>query len=390
MELAKDLICGMIQVCAEYSRRNDGLMAYSLLTFFLTFLLDVFTVRHRQDHDKDLEILLLRQQLRIVQRRQKRGPAIPRWQKLPLAVLAARLLRAGAKANDLLEASALLFKPATLLRWHRDLVRRKWTFQRPSQRGRPAIDPELEQWIRRLAQENLGWGFGKLQGELRKLGFIVSPNTIRNVLRRSGIPISPERCRRGTSWRTFLRHYQHQMLACNFFTIETVRLQTLYVLFFIELGTRRVHLAGCTASPNAAWVTQQARQLTWQLENRAPPIRYLIHDNDTLFNRSFDAVFQSEGVEVIPTPFQAPNANAFAERWVRTVRTECLDHLLIWDKRHLQRVLAEYLLYYNGRRPHQGLAQDTPDGLPPFMVEGRVYCRDVLGGLIHDYYRAAA
>ena len=365
-------------------------MTYSLLTVFLTFLLDVVILRHPQNRDQDLEILLLRQQLRVAQRRQKRGPTVPRWQKLPLAVLAALLIRAGAKTSDALEASALLFKPATLLRWHRKLVRRKWTFQRPSPRGRPAIDPELEQWIIRLAQENADWGFGKLQGELRKLGFTVSLNTVRNVLRRAGIPISPERRRRGTSWRTFLRHYQHQLLACDFFTLETVRLQTLYVLFFIELGTRRVHLAGCTPAPNGAWLTQQARQLTWQLEGRASPIRYLIHDNDTKFNRSFDAVFQSEGVEVIYTPFQAPNANAFAERWVRTVRNECLDYLLIWDETHLQRVLVEYLHYYNGRRPHQGLAQDTPESLSPITAEGRVYCRDVLGGLIHDYSRDAA
>ena len=365
-------------------------MLYSCLTFFLTLLFDLWTVRHTQTRDKDLEILLLRQQLRIVERRQKRGPEIPHWQKVPLAVLAARLMRTGAQMNLILAASALLFKPATLLRWHRELVRRKWTFQRQSQRGRPAIDPELEQWIRRLAQENPGWGFGKLQGELRKLGFTVSPNTIRNVLRRSVIPISPERRRRGTSWRTFLRHYQHQLLACDFFTVETIRFKTLYVLFFIELGTRRVHLAGCTASPDAAWVTQQARQLTWQFENRTSPIRYLIHDNDTKFNRSFDSVFQSEGVEIIRTPFQAPNANAFAERWVRTVRTECLDQLLIWDERHLQRVLAEYLHYYNHRRPHQSLIQDTPNSLPPIPAEGRIHCRGVLGGLIHDYYRDAA
>jgi putative transposase len=300
------------------------------------------------------------------------------------------MMRAGAKTNDILEASALLFKAATLLRWHRELVRRKWTFQRLGQQGRPAIDRDMEQWIIRLAQENADWGFGKLQGELRKLGFTVSPNTIRNVLQRTGLPISPERRRRGTSWRTFLRHYQHQILACDFFTVETIRLKTLYVLFFIELGTRRVYLAGCTASPNATWVTQQARQLIWQCEAQTSPIGYLIHDNDTKFNRSFDTVFQSERVEIIRTPFHAPNANAFAERWVRTVRTECLDRLLIWNERHLQRVLAEYLRYYNGRRPHQGLAQDTPDGLPLAEAEGRVYCRDVLGGLIHDYYRDVA
>jgi hypothetical protein len=289
-------------------------MLYSRLTFFLTLLLDLWTVRQAQTRDKDLEILLLRQQLRIVERRQKRGPQVPRWQKLPLAVLAALLLRTGAKSRETLDASAQLFKPDTLLHWHRELVRRKWTLQRPNQRGRPAIDPEIEQWIRRLAQANPRLGFGKLQGQLRKLGFTVSPNTIRNGLRRSGIPTSPERRRRGTSWRTFLRHYQHQMLACDFFTVETVRLKTLYGLFFIELGTRRVHLAGCTASPNTAWVTQQARQLTWQFEDRTPTVRYLIHDNDTKFNRSFDVVFQSMGLKsfVLPSmrrmPMPLPNA----------------------------------------------------------------------------------
>src|SRR3954468_14971236 len=145
-------------------------MLYSRLTFLLTFLLDLWTVRHAQTRDKDLEILLLRQQLRIIERRQKRGPQVPPWQKLPLAVLAALLMRTGAKSRETLDASARLFKPETLLRWHRELVRRKWTFQRPNQRGRPAIDPELEQWIRRLAQDNPGLGYGKLQGELRKLG----------------------------------------------------------------------------------------------------------------------------------------------------------------------------------------------------------------------------
>jgi transposase InsO family protein len=159
------------------------------------------------------------------------------------------------------------------------------------------------------------------------------------------------------------------MMACDFFTVETVRLQTLYVLFYIELGTRRVHLAGCTAHPTSAWITQQARNLAWDLSGtrdigRAElPIRFLIHDRDAKFTSSFDAVFASEGVESVLTPYRCPKANAFAERWVRTVREECLDRLLIVGEGHLERVLSEYVRFYNQRRPHQGIGQRIP--VPP-------------------------
>ena len=181
------------------------------------------------------------------------------------------------------------------------------------------------------------------------------------------------------------------MLATDFFTVETVWLQTVYVLFFIELHTRQVHLAGCTTQPNSDWVTQQARQLIWKLHDSAqPPKRFLIHDRDTKFTASFDAVFVSEGIEIVLTPPQAPNANAFAERWVRSVREECLDQLLIFSERSLHRVLAEFVNYYNRARPHQGLHQQTPILYPPCPPQGAIRQRQVLGGLIRDYYREAA
>ncbi len=179
------------------------------------------------------------------------------------------------------------------------------------------------------------------------------------------------------------------MLACDFFTIETVTLRTLYVLFFIELGTRRVHLAACTAHPDSTWVTQQARQFVWELADTVPPMRFLIHDHDTKFTAGFDQVFVSEGIEIVLTPFRAPRANAFAERWVRSVREECLDHLLILGQRHLRRVLLEYVQYYNTARPHQGIQQHAPIPFPP-VPSGPVARRDVLGGIIHDYYRQVA
>lgn len=268
-------------------------------------------------------------------------------------------------------------------------MQRKWTYRQKRQSGRPPIDAELEQWILRVARDNPGLGYDKLKGELRKLGLRASPTTIRTVLLRHGIPPAPERSRQGSSWRTFLNHYKEQFLACDFLTVETLPLQTLYVLFFVEHATRRVYLAGCTAHPDAAWVAQQARQMTWELHDRDVPMRYLIHDHDTKFTGMFDTVFESEGIEIVNIPFEAPNANAIAERWVRSVREECLDKLIILNGRHLRRVLTEYIVYYNTRRPHQGLDQDSPLGLI-VSTEGSIRYRNVLGGIIRDYYREAA
>jgi putative transposase len=240
----------------------------------------------------------------------------------------------------------------------------------------------------RLAREN-GWGNERIEGELLKLGYAISDETVANILRRHGIPPVPERDT-SPSWCHLMTHYKDQLLACDFFTVETLSLQTLYVLVFIEIGTRRVHLAGCTAHPTGAWVTQQARQMTWALQDRELPMRYLIHDHDTKFTDSFDIVFESEGVELVDIPCHAPNANAHAERWVRTVREECLDKVIILNERHLRRVLHEYIAYYNTRRPHQGLEQDSPTGMLPASQQGKVGYRKVLGGIIRDYYREAA
>jgi transposase InsO family protein len=177
------------------------------------------------------------------------------------------------------------------------------------------------------------------------------------------------------------------MLACDFFTIETATVKTRYVLFFIELGT--LHVSGCPQHPDLSWVAQQARQLCWNLDSCGRPMRFLIHDNDTTFTTSFDAVFQSTGLEIIHTPLHAPNANAIAERFVRTVRQECLDQLVILNERHLRRVLKEYADFYSTRRPHQGLAQQCPVPLVFPSEQGSIQRRDVLGGIVHDYRRAA-
>jgi putative transposase len=239
-----------------------------------------------------------------------------------------------------------------------------------------------------LARENGRWGYGKIEGELLKLGFTVSVTTVRNILNRHGILPAPVR-HGSIGWRHLMRHYRQQLLACDFFTVETLWLQMLYVLFFIELGTRRVHLAGVTANPDGGWVAQQARQMLWILGEEGADKRFLIHDNDSKFTAPFDTVFQSAGLHVIPTPFQAPNANSSAERWVRSVREECLGHLLLLNQAHLRRVLKTFIEYYNTARPHQGPGQQPP--IPRRLTGdgGSILRRDVLGGIIGDYYRAS-
>ena len=361
-------------------------MVWYVIVVLVDFLVDVFAVRCKTA-EKDLELLLLRQQLRVLERKLGQRARPSRWEKCFLAVLLVQLKQVSGRSRAQL-GKILIFTPQTILNWHRELVRRKWTFQ-DRRVGRPPIAEELRQLVIRLANDNTDWGYDRIAGELLKLGYTLDPTTVKNVLKRAGIVPAPER-RKGSMWRTFLRHYQQQMLACDFFTIETVNLKTLYVLFFIELGTRQVHLAGCTPHPNAVWVTQQARQLCWELEDRALPMRFLIHDNDTTFTTDFDAVFQAQGIEVVHTPFQAPNANVFAERLVRSIRQECLDHLVLLGEWHVRRVLAEYVAFYNTRRPHQGLAQQCPVPWTLVSSDGSVQRRDVLGGIVHDYLRAAA
>ena len=205
----------------------------------------------------------------------------------------------------------LIFKPDTVLRWHHKLVRRKWTFQRKGILGRPRLSTELENFILRLAKENPRWGYGKIEGELLKLGFKVSRTTIQNTLRKHNI--QPASLRGGSvSWRHLLAHYKDQILATDFFTVETIKLQTLYVLFVIEVGSRRVPISGISPNPNSFWTTQQARQLAWELDHVDPSFCFLIQDNDTKFSTIFDTFFQSEGFHVIHTPYRAPNANGYA------------------------------------------------------------------------------
>ena len=328
---------------------------------------------------KDVELLVLRHQLAVLRRQVER----PKLRASDRALLAAagRLLPPRRRQR-------LLVTPQTLLRWHRELVRGTWTYPH-ARPGRPPIDARTRELVVRLARENPRWGYQRIAGELSKLGVSVSPSTVRRLLARAGLGPAPRRS--GPSWREFLRAQGASVVACDFFTVETALLRRYYVLFFIELQTRRVHLAGITANPGGRWVTQQARNLS--PSGALDDVKFLIRDRDSKFVAGFDEVFRTEGVKVIQTPFRSPQANARAERFVRTARTECLDWLLILGPRQLDRVLRVYVDHYNTERPHRALGRHPPlatEPPPPAPPQAAIARRDRLGGLLHEYHLAAA
>jgi len=339
----------------------------------------------RGDAAKDLEILVLRHQLTVL-RRQLSRPKLEPADRALLAAISRLLPRA--------RWSCFLVTPKTLLRWHRRLVAGVWTYPHRGP-GRPPLDQDMRQLIVRLATENPRWGYQRIRGELLHLGFRVSASSIARALRANGLQPAPRRAARSTTWRSFLRRQAASIVACDFFTVDTVFLQRLYVLFFIQLHNRRVHLAGVTANPTGAWVAQRARNLVAALEEQATAVRFPIRDRDSKFTRAFDDVWHGLGAEVILTPIQAPNANAVAERWVGTARQECLDHLLIAGRRQLGRVLHVYVEHYNRHRPHRGLALSAPEPSERCQEADssasgrRLHRRDILGGLIHEYEHAA-
>jgi putative transposase len=287
--------------------------------------------------------------------------------------------------------AAFFVTPATLLRWHRTLIARRWTY--PTRRpGRPPVMAELRELVLRLARDNPTWGCRRIQGELAGLGYRIAPSTIWAILTKAGAGPAPRRA--GPTWTQFLAAQAKGVLACDFLHVDTVGLTRIYVLFLMEVASRRVYVLGATTNPTGVWVAQQARNLMAELGERADRFRFLIRDRDAKYTGMFDTVFQSEGIEVLLTPPQAPRANAFAERWVRTVRRECLDRILIYNTRHLFAVLGEYLAHYNGHRAHQGRGQRPPDRdtLPAPVVDldaVRVRRRKVVCGLINEYEQAA-
>ncbi len=359
----------------------------SLLYRLVRSLLGLLVMLARSDLSKDVELLVLRHENQVL-RRQATGR--PRWDhgdRLWFAALS-HLVPRGRWAE------VFPVVPATILRWHGDLVARKWTFTDRRRPGRPRTGASIRTLILRMARENPAWGHRRIQGELARLGYTIAASTVWEILHAAGVDPAPRRAE--PTWRQFLAAQANAIIACDFLVVETVLLKRLYALVFIEHGTRRVHLAGVTACPTGAWAIQQARNLAMELEDRIGALRFLIHDRDPIFTTAFDEVFKVEGLQVVRTLPGTPRMNAICERVIGTLRRELLDRVLILGERHLAMALGEYLDHYNGHRPHQARRQRPPDAKcqpirsPAELNDLRsIRRRPVVTGVINEYHHAA-
>jgi putative transposase len=324
-------------------------VSFRLLYLIFIRLCGWLVLLGRSSASKDAELLVLRHEVAVLRRTHRR----PRLDWADRAVLAApiRLLPGRLRMHRLVT-------PGTVLRWHRRLVTRKWTY--PDRTGRPPVSAGIATLIERLTTENHGWGYKRIQGELLKLGHRVSASTIRRVLKTLKIPPAPER-RTDATWRQFLHTQATTMLATDFFHVDcAVTLQRLYCLFIMEVGSRYVHILGVTANPDGPWTVQQIRNLLMDLGDHAAGFRFLVRDRAGQFTEAFDAVLADAGIEAVKIPPRSPRANAYAERFVLIARTEVTDRMLIFGQRHLQSILAQYAAHYNGRRPHRSRQLHPP------------------------------
>ena len=353
-------------------------MLFRLLYLLMVRLFAWVALLARSGASKDVEILVLRHEIAIL-RRQVAHPK-PDWADRAMIAALARLLPRHLRVHRIVT-------PGTLLTWHRRLIKNKWTY--PNTTGRPPVPEEIRQLVQQLARQNPRWGHRRIQGELLSLGYRIGAGTIRRILAAAGLTPAPRRV--SPTWRQFLASQASGILACDFLHVDTVFLRRLYVLFVMEIQTRRVHVLGVTAHPTGAWTAQQARNLLMNLGERAGHVKFLIRDRDSKFTTAFDEVLAGNGARIIKTPVRSPRANSFAERYVGTLRRECLDHLLIYGEQHLRQVLAEYARHYNEHRPHQSREQRPPLHEPgqPVDVTARIKRTHVVQGLISEYRRAA-
>jgi putative transposase len=353
-----------------------------LRLLYLVFcqLVNLLLLLARSSASKDVEVLVLRHEVAVL-RRANPKPRLDWADRAVFATLVRRL-------PPMLRKHRLV-TPGTILRWHRRLVAKKWTY--PHRLGRPPLDDAVAVLIERMARENPSWGYQRIQGELLKVGYRVGASTIRRVLKRLRIPPAPVRDT-DTTWRQFLRAQASTMLACDFFHVDcAVTLNRIYVFFVLEVDTRTVHLLGTTTNPDGRWTTQQIRNLLMDLGDHLTQFRFLVRDRAGQFTASFDAVLEDVGIRVVRIPPRCPRANCFAERFVRTLRAELTDRMLIFNQRHVRVVLATYIRRYNGRRPHRACDHRPPQPTHPVanLSQKRITRRPILGGLINEYERAA-
>jgi putative transposase len=359
-------------------------MLLSVVYRLVRCLFGLLAVLVRSGLSKDAELLVLRHENQVL-RRQLTGRL--RWDHVDCLWLAA-LSRLVSRRRW---SEVFPVTPATILRWHRDLIARKWDYASRRRPGRPSTGTSVKTLIIRMARENPAWGHRRIHGELARLGHAIAASAVWEILHAAGIEPAPRRA--GPTWREFLTAQAHAIIACDFLVVETVLLKRLHVLVFIEHGTRRLHLAGATARPTAAWAVQQARNLAMDLDDRLGTMRFLIHDRDPVFTTAFGEMFKAEGLRIITTLPKTPRMNAICERVIGTLRRELLDRTLILGDRHLDLMLREYVAHYNGHRPHQSRQQRPPDieTQPSWDVAGlrSVRRRPVVTGLINEYHRAA-
>jgi putative transposase len=354
----------------------------------LTGVLTALRLLPVSDVDKDIEILALRHQLAVLQR-QTGKPRFTPADRVFLVALLHRLPRSR------MAQLHLIVSPDTVLRWHRDLLRRRHARRsRPRRRGRPPTVRSIKVLVLRLARENPSWGYRRVHGELVALGIKIAASTVWEICKANGIEPAPGRASQG--WAVFLRSQAHAILAADFFETRTVTGARLYVFAVIEHGTRRVRVLGATAHPTRAWTAQLARNLVMDLQDAGATMMHLIRDRDSRYTAVFDAVLADEGITVVKTGVRVPRMNAIMERWVRSCRAELLDRTLIVNQRHLLHALREYEAFYNQHRPHRTLDAAAPQRplRPPITEPVRldqldIRRRDRLGGILHEYQHAA-
>jgi putative transposase len=317
------------------------------------------------------ENLLLRQQVIVLRRRVKR-PRLRRFDRYLIGAVAGRFRR--------LLAAIVLVKPETVIKWHRAGWRLLWRWRARRRPGRPPIDADLRALIRRMWRDNPTWGENRIAGELAKLGYRVSPRTVAKYR-----PVGLARGR-GQRWTTFIRNHLHETWACDFFTVISIRFRVFYVFVVLGLGRRRIVHVGVTEHPTAGWAAQRLVEATAELDY-VP--RFIVHDRDSIYGGLFRTRIRGLGARALVTPPRAPQANAFAERMIGTLRRDCLDHIIVRDERHVENLLREYLVYYHGR-PHRGLRMQPPDGArhlaPPRPARGtRITAIPLMAGLHHRY-----